>query len=415
MEVLVVIIFFFASLAAALIVFVQVEKRRYQAEHARFQASLNSINVGFMITDTDSRVIMINTAAKQIVFNQDKTGSPAILRNSPKAHFSYSIEEIQSQLGTAFDLKGQIYKVLSDKTTISQTNIPFGQLYLHIFITPTVILGGPDKLELEQIGAVVLIEDITQQILLNRSKDEFFSIASHELRTPLTAIRGNTALMEQYYSDKLQDPNLKEMVHDIHESSMRLINIVNDFLDVSRLEQGRIEYHNATFGILGLAKEVAKELSPLAAQKNIYLKVDEPQEAPPIVFADKERIKQVLFNLIGNALKFTTQGGITVRFTLDGNFVKCSVIDTGKGIPEQNQKLLFRKFQQAGSNILTRDVSGTGLGLYISKLMVEGQGGRIYLEYSQEGKGAVFSFTLPIAPLAQAPTSTGKLTSVGQT
>lgn len=396
MDLIYIFLFFFFALSLALILQLQVQKRKLEAEQAQFQASINSINVGFMITDTEGQVVMINTAAKQIIFNLGNTPSPAILRNSPGAHFGYSIDEIQNRLGAEIDLKALIRSALIDKITISQKNVPLGQLFLHIFITPIVMLEKKGGLALEYIGAVVLIEDTTQQLILERSKDEFFSIASHELRTPLTAIRGNTAIIQQYFADQIKDPSLKEMVRDIYESSIRLISIVNDFLDVSRLEQGRIEYHKAAFGLLGLAKDVLKELSGLASQKGLYLKVEE-SIPPPIVFADKERVKQVLVNLIGNALKSTEHGGVAIRFSSGGGFVKCSVIDTGKGIPLQNQKLLFRKFQQAGKNILTRDVNGTGLGLYISKLMVEALGGKIYLEYSEEGRGTIFSFTLPQA------------------
>lgn len=437
MDIFVVSTFFFASLSAALIGLVQVCKRRLVAEQARFQASINSINVGFMITDTNGEVAMINTAAKQIIFNPNATSSPAIFRNSPAAYFRYSIDEIQQRLGSVYDIKSKLQKVLIEKTTISDQNVAFGELFLHIFITPIVILERKGDLGLDYIGAVVLIEDITQRLMLERSKDEFFSIASHELRTPLTAIRGNTALIQQYFAGQIKDPSLKEMIEDIHQSSTRLIDIVNEFLNVSRIEQSRIQYHKASLGILGLAKEVTEELMPLATQKGLYLRIEEGI-SPPIVYADKDRVKEVLVNLIGNALKFTTQGGIAIRFISEGHFVKCSVIDTGKGMAPPNQKLLFRKFQQAGSNILTRDMNGTGLGLYISKLMIEAMGGKIWLEASQEGRGSIFSFTLPVmdsTPQSQPlptssiqnpppqlsnsissfSTSIGKLTSAAQT
>jgi signal transduction histidine kinase len=120
------------------------------------------------------------------------------------------------------------------------------------------------------------------------------------------------------------------------------------------------------------------------------------------VYADKNRVKQVIYNLAGNALKFTERGGITVGAEVLGNKVHVTVIDTGRGISDKNQNLLFHKFQQAGNSLYTRDTTrGTGLGLYISKLLVENMGGTLALEHSEEGKGTTFGFTIPIVNAEQ--------------
>ena len=118
----------------------------------------------------------------------------------------------------------------------------------------------------------------------------------------------------------------------------------------------------------------------------------------PPVLGDHNKVKEVLINLIGNGLKFTDLGGVSMKFEIEGQFVKASVTDTGKGISPERRDLLFRKFQQAGENLYTRDATkGTGLGLYISRLMMEGMGGKIYLEQTEVGKGSTFCFLLPIA------------------
>jgi signal transduction histidine kinase len=128
----------------------------------------------------------------------------------------------------------------------------------------------------------------------------------------------------------------------------------------------------------------------------VALLVDPGITAAPTVTADKQRIKQVIYNLLGNAIKFTDTGHITISTRQDDNFVFISISDTGRGVPAEAQRLLFRKFQQAGSSLLTRDTTnGTGLGLYISKLIVEQSGGRIGLEHSEVGKGSSFIFSLP--------------------
>jgi signal transduction histidine kinase len=248
---------------------------------------------------------------------------------------------------------------------------------------------------------------------LQRSRDEFFSIASHELRTPLTAIRGNTSLIKQYFPDVLKDDNVHEMIDDIHDSSVRLIEIVNDFLDASRLEQDKMKLVRQPFTIEPLVEKVIYEMASLSRDKGIALTFDQETLGEiPQVYGDMNRVKQILYNLIGNAMKFTKQGSVTINCLIQGRRLKVTVTDTGPGISPEGQQLLFHKFQQTAQSIITRDdTRGTGLGLYISKLLVEHMGGEIRLEHSEVGKGSTFSFTLPFATAAQikagAPTDTG--------
>ena len=233
-----------------------------------------------------------------------------------------------------------------------------------------------------------------------RSKDEFFSIASHELRTPLTSIRGNSRMILDYYKDVLiKDTPLKEMVEDVYSSAVRLIEIVNDFLDLSRLEQGKMVFTYLPVSLQAVIESVVQEMQVVLSDKNLYLKMDAPTfDSLPKVWADEDRLKQVVYNLIGNAAKFTDNGGITLKAQVIGTIIKVLVIDTGRGMTPESQQLLFHKFQQASSSTLTRDSTrGTGLGLYISKMMVESMGGTIDLEKSTEAEGSIFSFTVPIA------------------
>jgi signal transduction histidine kinase len=196
----------------------------------------------------------------------------------------------------------------------------------------------------------------------------------------------------------LKDPQLKEMIHDIHESSIRLIELVNDFLDTSRLEQGKIDFKIAPFEMETVIEECLKEYQTTGSEKKLYLNYVRPDKKLPLVSADRNRTKQVIINLIGNALKFTEVGGVTIETIVEGNFIQTAIKDTGRGMSPQNQQLLFRKFQQAGNSIFTRDsTKGTGLGLYISKLIISGLKGSIGLLNSEEGKGSTFAFTLPLA------------------
>jgi signal transduction histidine kinase len=284
-------------------------------------------------------------------------------------------------------------KARNDHKPTDKRNISLAGKFIDIFVAP-IYVGGRDE---DFIGSALLIQDQTEAKVLERSRDEFFSIASHELRTPLTAIRGNTSLIQEHYSDKL-DPELKEMVNDIHDSSIRLIDIVNDFLNMGRLEQQRIDFKNESFVIEDLIAAALKEYEVTGSRQNLSLEFIAPPKPMPRVFADKDRIRQVLINLIGNSLKFTTMGGVKISVRENDGMVEVSIVDTGRGIALPNQALLFHKFQQAGDSLFTRDTTkGTGLGLYISKLMIEAMGGKIWLVRSEEGKGSEFAFTLPLA------------------
>jgi signal transduction histidine kinase len=205
-------------------------------------------------------------------------------------------------------------------------------------------------------------------------------------------------MIEQYFGVELAaKPDLKEMIEDIHASSVRLIQIVNDFLNVSRLEQGKMEYKIENFDLPELIDKKITEVNSIAVPKGIAVQFERPTVAYPSAYGDKDRVGEVLLNLLGNGIKYSDKGAITVQIFLLQGFLKVSVTDTGKGIAPEQQNLLFRKFQQTGKSLLTRDTTqATGLGLYISKLMTEQMGGQIFLEKSAPNVGSTFSFTVPI-------------------
>lgn len=236
------------------------------------------------------------------------------------------------------------------------------------------------------IADQVVARDQTIQL-----KNEFFSIASHELRTPLAAIKGNSALLAQVYGPK-NDKDFQEITHDIHEASVRLIRLVNNFLDAARLERGTIPLKLEGVNLSEAINQVVDEMQGVATDKHIYIRSNIPGDLPPVK-ADMDRVKQVIYNLVGNAAKFTETGGITITARVEGPTVKVLVTDTGRGISPEGQKLLFRKFQQTQQSDADK---GSGLGLYISKMLIGLMGGTITLESSEVGKGTTLSFSAPI-------------------
>jgi PAS domain S-box-containing protein len=234
------------------------------------------------------------------------------------------------------------------------------------------------------------IEDITDRKEADRMKADFVSFVTHQLRTPLAGIRWMLELAEQ---DAGEDTT--SYVVDARLSAERLIGLVNDLLDVARLEAGRLLSTPEATDLAALVDSVTAELRPLAHGKSQDLIFDPPGDLPRVI-VDPQLARQVILNLASNAIKYTPQGGhITVRLLTTSGGVEGSVSDTGIGIPIDAQRRLFEKFYRA-ENALAVDTEGTGLGLYLVRLIVERSGGRIWCE-SREGEGSTFYFTLPEA------------------
>lgn len=238
---------------------------------------------------------------------------------------------------------------------------------------------------------------------LDKLKDDFVSVASHELRTPMTAIKSYLWMALHKTQNELSE-KMSRYLDRSYMSVERLISLVNDMLNISRIEGGRIALKLDSIDIVDLAKEVKEEVSAKAGEKNIEVIVDE--QDLPRVLCDKDKIHQVYLNLIGNSLKFTENGGkITVHFEKQGDFVNVSVTDTGHGIAQEDLARLFKKFGRLdNSYVAMAESTGTGLGLYITKSLIELHKGTVKGESEGVGKGATFSFTLPIvgtSPAAQ--------------
>lgn len=229
---------------------------------------------------------------------------------------------------------------------------------------------------------------------MDKMKDEFISMASHELNTPLAAIEGYLSMiLDEGMGGKI-DAKTREYLSRAYASSKRLAELILDLLNVSRIEQGRLKMKFSQCNLYELAESVIHELQIKSDAKKIYLKLEGDKTKVPMTWCDPDRIREIFVNLAGNAIKFTEKGGITIMVEPgEGNTVRGSVTDTGRGIAKEDQKKLFQKFSQVKREI--DEHQGTGLGLYISKNFVELHKGRIWVE-SEAGKGAKFLFELPI-------------------
>jgi signal transduction histidine kinase len=233
---------------------------------------------------------------------------------------------------------------------------------------------------------------------LDHMKDEFLSITSHDLRTPLTIVRSYLWLILNTKKDSITDPKAVEYLDICLTSTNRLIRLVNNTLTVSRIEAGHIEIKPDKNDIEPVIEDVVNEFQTMAQEKNITFTFEKPSKQLPTTMFDKDRIREVLVNLVGNAMHYTTKGGITIKSEQKDQFIVVSVTDTGKGIEPENISKMFKKFGRLESALdtYTPDATGTGLGLYISKSIVELHKGKIWVE-SEAGKGSTFSFSLPIS------------------
>jgi len=237
---------------------------------------------------------------------------------------------------------------------------------------------------------------------LDKMKDEFVSLASHELRTPMTAIKSYIWMLLE--NKMIQDEKGIEYLRHAYQATDRLIDLVNDMLNVSRIESGRMIINPAPVNLPELVTDVIAEVNPAAQKQGVMIETNAKTVSLPPVQADMNKIKEVFINLIGNAIKFTPSGGkISINLGQQDSMVTASISDTGKGIRPEDMSKLFTKFGMIEENYLQRQpAKGTGLGLYICKSIVELHGGKITVTSKGENQGTTFTFTLHKASLPQA-------------
>ena len=361
-------------------------------EKEKYKALLMGIGDGVVATNYEGKVLIVNQPAQDMLGYKDteligKELFDYFLLVGEKGN-SVPREEHPIRLALLFGEK------------LTTTSITTAYLLLRKDKTkfPVTFTATPVILENKLLGAILVFRDITAVKILDYAKIDFISITSHELRTPLTIIRGCAErLLKLFTKKKKINQEAIELVGDIHEESIRLLRIVNEFLDITNLEEKRIQFKKESVDLIELVQATISDFKTKVQQKNLWLTLILPPVSLPLVLVDKERTRQVLLNLIANAIQYTDRGGITIAFEQSGSFVKTMVTDTGDGISLEKQRSLFQKFYTVHERFIRSREYGSGMGLYISKIIIASMGGTLGLERSEIGVGSTFSFTLPIA------------------
>jgi len=331
------------------------------AEKSKMKVMVEGMSEGVVMFDEKDELVIVNTAAREM-------------------------------LGESIDLLGPLEEIKKYRKAPRVLDIPLEKPFPRIVHSEAMCIQDQED---RSLGIVILLRDVTREREIDQMKSDFVSVVSHELRTPLAAMKGATDNLLDGLAGELNSVE-KECLVITKRNIDRLNRLICDLLDISRIEAGKIQLNKEPVDLASLLKEIARIFQELAKENNLEL-ITSLASGLPKVNADPDKIAQVLTNLVGNAVKFTPGGGqISISASDGGDFIQVDVMDTGLGIPRQDLERVFDKFYQVTLPGSQKKAAGTGLGLPISKGIIEKHGGKIWVE-SELGKGSKFSFRLPVS------------------
>jgi signal transduction histidine kinase len=352
-------------------------------EKNRINSIISNFTDPIIVLDKDYRISLINPAATSVLeLPVDELGKKIATTNK------FSFNNFKSVVGREFAVETVEEKRASEFPVEELILGDDEQKIIYKIITARVI--GSDK---KNLGIMKIFQDLTREKNLDKLKTEFISIAAHQLRTPLSAIKWVIKMVVDGDAGKLNKEQ-QDLLDRGYKSNERVIGLVNDLLNVSRIEEGRFGYNFSKSDFDEVLNIVVADLEKNIAKNHIKLMLDKPKKLPKI-YMDKERMALVMQNFLENAVKYTPEyGKIEIKIELKDNLMEVKVKDNGVGIPEKDQAKLFTKFFRA-SNVMRMQTKGTGLGLFIAKNIIEKHNGKIWIE-SEEGKGTTACFALPL-------------------
>ncbi len=347
-------------------------------EHARLEASVGSLPLGLILTNRDFFISSINSEAEKIL-----TTDTERIGGGSESYAEILRDDLR--LGPA------VNKAIEQKRRLDLPEKIYRDRFIQLTVAPIILHDAP-----QAIGAIILLEDVTEKKIVARARDEFFLVASHELRTPLTIVEGNISIIKEHFLAEIKNNELNHMIENAYDSTKRLIYIVNQLLQVSAIELGEVKLNIRSINLFDICQSSLQKYQKNAKQKDLTMKAEADNKAIEAE-VDSELLDKILSALIDNAIRNTEKGGVRLVVSQQSDRAQIQIIDTGRGISNDNQALLFHKFHQSGSDIMTRDsAQSIGLGLYLAKLMTEKMAGKIYLKESSPGKGSTFILELPL-------------------
>lgn len=339
---------------------------------------LDSMTSGVLLVDLENRILYLNSALAQRL-GADRE---ACLGQSPEALF-------HSVFAATPARERPLYRAQTQQGAQSrEVRWTEGKRIVHLREDSSPVVDASGNL----IGRLFAYHDLSWEKTVDQMKSEFISIASHELRTPMTSIKGSVDLiLGGHFGEVSRDA--RDLLDVAKSACDRMIRLINDILDLSKIEAGQIKLNLAPVILSDAVERSMRTMEPLAIQNGIRLKFHFVSGLPPVL-ADRDRVEQIVTNLLSNAIKFSPEKGeVRLELSSTAEWVRCSVSDEGRGIAEEDQDRIFGKFQQVGADHRGK---GTGLGLAITHALVTEHRGKIWVE-SSVGKGSRFIFTLPIA------------------
>ncbi len=350
------------------------EEARHKAEKERERTltTINNFVDVIIVVDNESFIQMVNTRAREVFkLDQEIQGKSLVeLTDHPQ------LKKVIAQV-----LEGQKLKTVKREGFELKEGV--------FFEVSTVPLPGADGI----VGHLIVLHDVSREKLVQRMKTEFVSIAAHQLRTPLSAIKWSLRMLLDGDEGELTEKQ-KELMEKTYFSNQRMINLVNDLLNVSRIEEGRFLYELEDVDLEETIRSIIDSVEPVITRKKLEIIFRGEQKTFPNIKADREKITLAIQNIIDNAVKYSPEEGkVIVSLEEEDGFLLVSIKDSGIGIPRSQQARVFQRFFRAG-NAISQETEGTGLGLFISRNIIEAHKGKIWFE-SQEGKGTTFYFTIP--------------------
>jgi PAS domain S-box-containing protein len=357
---------------------VQDRTRELAESLAKNQAILDSTADGVIVFDNDNKAVVANPAVTGLL------GRPA------HGIIGYDIDTLMSENVHPRDQETIVNLLKDTQSAHSGIKFQWGKKTLSASLAP--VRDNYDRVT----GAVAVFRDFTREAEIDRMKSTFVSIASHELRTPLNAILGYTEMLQEGVYGKLTNRQQGAMER-LMSNTGHMLSLVNNLLDRARMEAGTLTLTIGSFSPVQLVEGVKGVMEVMAQAKGLELTSHIADDVPATLSGDWQRLHQILINLVGNAIKFTEEGNVSMRvYMADADYWAMKVSDTGPGISEEAQSYIFEPFRQADESA-TREYSGAGLGLSIVRQLVEMMGGRIDLE-SEVEEGSTFTVVLPLEP-----------------